>query len=238
MPLTHDIGVRIPYPLLNEQRKLLVFFIPITTMREIDPNTTNRAKAFKLWMQSPMPMVTMTKTYDITHLRRLARRHRIKLNMLMCYAIVKAASKFREFYMLPVEDKLIEYDHLAINTIVMTTTGGINTCDIPFSDDIHTFAEDYLRLTHEASEADSDITLKGSYMVIGSSALTKCELDSVTNLYAGWCNNPFVVWSKYRKGVFRTTLPLSFQFHHTQMDGPISTAFLNELQRVMNELEY
>ena len=58
-------------------------------MREIDPNTTNRAKAFKLWMQSPMPMVTMTKTYDITHLRRLARRHRIKLNMLMCYAIVK-----------------------------------------------------------------------------------------------------------------------------------------------------
>ena len=207
-------------------------------MREIDPNTTNRAKAFKLWMQSPMPMVTMTKTYDITHLRRLARRHRIKLNMLMCYAIVKAASKFREFYMLPVEDKLIEYDHLAINTIVMTATGGINTCDIPFSDDIHTFAEDYLRLTREASEADSDITLDGSYMVIGSSALTKCELDSVTNLYAGWCNNPFVVWSKYRKGVFRSTLPLSFQFHHTQMDGPISTAFLNELQRVMNELEY
>ena len=213
-------------------------YISTNYMREIDPNTTSRAKAFKLWMQSPMPMVTMTKTYDITHLRRLARRRGVKLNMLMCYAVVKAASKFREFYMLPVEDKLMEYDHLAINTIVMTTTGGINTCDIPFSDDIHTFAEDYLRLTREASHAENDITLDGSYMVIGSSALTKCELDSVTNLYAGWCNNPFVVWSKYRKGVFRTTLPLSFQFHHTQMDGPISTAFLNELQRVISELEY
>ena len=213
-------------------------YISTNYMREIDPNTTSRAKAFKLWMQSPMPMVTMTKTYDITHLRRLARRRGVKLNMLMCYAVVKAASKFREFYMLPVEDKLMEYDHLAINTIVMTTTGGINTCDIPFSDDIHTFAEDYLRLTREASHAEDDVTLNGSYMVIGSSALTKCELDSVTNLYAGWCNNPFVVWSKYRKGVFRTTLPLSFQFHHTQMDGPISTAFLNELQRVISELEY
>ena len=207
-------------------------------MREIDPNTTSRAKAFKLWMQSPMPMVTMTKTYNITRLRRLARRRGIKLNMLMCYAIAKAASKFREFYMLPVEDKLIEYDHLAINTIVMTTTGGINTCDIPFIDDIHAFEKEYLRLTEEASHAEEDITLDGSYMVIGTSALTKCELDSVTNIYAGWCNNPFAVWSKYRKGVFRTTLPLSFQFHHTQMDGPISTAFLNELQRVMNELEY
>lgn len=207
-------------------------------MRVVDPKTTNRAKAFDLWIKSPMPMVTMTKTYDITHLLRLSRRRGVKLNMLMCYAIVKAASKFQEFYLLPVGETLVEYDHLAINTIVMTTTGGINTCDIPYSEDIHTFADDYLRLTAEASRATSDVTLEGSYMVIGSSALTKCELDSVTNLYAGWCNNPFVVWSKYRKGLFRTVVPLSFQFHHTQMDGPISTAFLNELQRVMNELEY
>lgn len=207
-------------------------------MRVVDPKTTSRAKAFDLWIKSPMPMVTMTKTYDITHLLRLSRRRGVKLNMLMCYAIVKAASKFQEFYLLPVGETLVEYDHLAINTIVMTTTGGINTCDIPYSEDIHTFANDYLRLTAEASRATSDVTLEGSYMVIGSSALTKCELDSVTNLYAGWCNNPFVVWSKYRKGLFRTVVPLSFQFHHTQMDGPISTAFLNELQRVMNELEY
>ena len=207
-------------------------------MRVVDPKTTSRAKAFDLWIKSPMPMVTMTKTYDITHLLRLSRRRGVKLNMLMCYAIVKAASKFQEFYLLPVGETLVEYDHLAINTIVMTTTGGINTCDIPYSEDIHTFANDYLRLTAEASRATSDVTLEGSYMVIGSSALTKCELDSVTNLYAGWCNNPFVVWSKYRKGLFRAVVPLSFQFHHTQMDGPISTAFLNELQRVMRELEY
>ena len=207
-------------------------------MRVVDPKSTSRAKAFDLWIKSPLPMVTMTKTYDITHLLRLSRRRGVKLNKLMCYAIVKAASKFQEFYLLPVGETLVEYDHLAINTIVMTTTGGINTCDIPYSEDNHTFADDYLRLTAEASRATSDVTLEGSYMVIGSSALTKCELDSVTNLYAGWCNNPFVVWSKYRKGLFRTVVPLSFQFHHTQMDGPISTAFLNELQRVMNELEY
>lgn len=206
-------------------------------MREIDPKTTNRAKAFELWMKSPMPMVTMTKTFDITHLRRVSRRRKLKLNMLMCYAIVKTASKFREFYILPVGDKLMEFDNLAINTIVMTTQGGINTCDIPYSENIEQFNEDYLNRTAEASKAKNDITLDDSYMVIGSSALTKCELDTVTNLYAGWCNNPFVVWSKYRKGLFRTTLPLSFQFHHTQMDGPISTAFLNELQRVMNEIE-
>ena len=207
-------------------------------MREIDPKTTSRAKAFDLWMKAPMPMVTMTKTFDITHLRRLSKRKGVKLNMLMCYAVVKAASTFKEFYMLPVGDKLMVFDNLAINTIVMTNDGGINTCDIPFCEDIHTFEKEYLRLTREASCSEGDITLDESYMVIGSSALTKCELDSVVNVYAGFWNNPFVVWRKYRKGWFKTTLSLSFQFHHTQMDGPISTGFLNKLQEVMNNIEY
>ncbi len=207
-------------------------------MREVDPKTTSRAKAFDLWMKAPMPMVTMTKSYDITHLRRIAKRRGVKLNMLMCYAVVKAASAFKEFYMLPVGDKLMEFDHLAINTIVMTKDGGINTCDIPYSDNIKQFEADYLRLTREASLCNEEITLDDSYMVIGSSALTKCELDAVVNVYAGYWNNPFVVWGKYRKGWFRTTLTLSFQFHHTQMDGPISTGFLNKLQEVMKSLEY
>lgn len=207
-------------------------------MREIDPKTTSRAKAFELWMNATMPMVTMTKTFDVTRLLRLAKRKGVKFNMLMCYAVVKAASTFKEFYMLPVGDKLMEFDNIAINTIVMTKDGGINTCDIPYSDDIHKFEADYLRLTALAQTSDKDVVLGDDYMVIGSSALTKSELDSVVNVYAGFWNNPFVVWSKYRKGWFKTTLSLSFQFHHTQMDGPISTGFLNRLQEVMNTIRY
>lgn len=207
-------------------------------MREVDPKTTNRAKAFELWMNATMPMVTMTKTFDVTRLLRLAKRKGVKFNMLMCYAVVKAASSFREFYMLPVKDKLMEYDNIAINTIVMTKDGGINTCDIPFSDDIRQFESDYLRITTLAQQSTEDVVLGDDYMVIGSSALTKCELDSVVNVYAGFWNNPFVVWSKYRKSLFKTTLSLSFQFHHTQMDGPISTGFLNRLQEVINTIKY
>ena len=207
-------------------------------MREVNPKDTNRAKAFELWMRSPMPMVTMTKTFDITRLRRVARSKGVKLNMLMCYAIGRAASDFGEFFLLPVGDKLMQFDHLAINTIVMTKSGGINTCDIPFTMDIRQFAADYLRLTDEVAANEEDYNLGDDYMVIGTSALTKCELDSVVNIYAGFYNNPFVVWGKYRKGWFRTTLPISFQFHHTQMDGPVSTGFLNRLQEVFDNIEY
>ena len=168
-------------------------------MREVNPKDTNRAKAFELWMRSPMPMVTMTKTFDITHLRRVARRKGLKLNMLMCYAIGRAASEFGEFYLLPVGDKLMQFDHLAINTIVMTKSGDIATCDLPYTEDLHTFAEEYQRLTTAVAASNEDFNLGDDYMVIGTSALTKCELDSVVNLYAGFYNNPFVVWGKYRK---------------------------------------
>ena len=207
-------------------------------MREVNPKETNRAKAFDLWMRSPMPMVTMTKTFDITHLMRVSRRKGLKLNMLMCYAVVRAASDFGEFFLLPVGDKLMQFDNLAVNTIVKTRSGDIATCDIPFSKDIHKFKEDYLNLTERVAQSGEDFNLGDDYMVIGTSALTKCELDSVVNIYAGFYNNPFVVWGKYRKGLFRTTLPISFQFHHTQMDGPISTGFLNRLQEIFDSIEY
>ena len=207
-------------------------------MREVNPKDTNRAKAFELWMRSPMPMVTMTKNFDITRLMRISRRKGLKLNMLMCYAIGRAASDFGEFYLLPVGDKLMQFDHLAINTIVMTKSGDIATCDLPYTEDLHMFAEEYQRLTSSVAASNEEFNLGDDYMVIGTSALTKCELDSVVNLYAGFYNNPFVVWGKYRNGLFRTTLPISFQFHHTQMDGPVSTGFLNRLQEVFDSIEY
>lgn len=36
--------------------------------QEINPKETSRAMAFELWMKSPMPMVTLTKTFDVTRL--------------------------------------------------------------------------------------------------------------------------------------------------------------------------
>ena len=100
-------------------------------MREIDPKETNRAAAFELWMNAPMPMVTLIKTLDITNLVKISRKHHLKFNMLMCWCIGKAASQTKEFYLLPVGQKLRQYDKLAVNTIVATKDGDISTCDLP-----------------------------------------------------------------------------------------------------------
>ena len=54
--------------------------------------------------------------------------------------------------------------------------------------------------------------------------------DHSVNCLCGVFNNPFMIWGKYRKKIFRYYLPVSFQFHHTQMDGDHAGRFLENLQ--------
>lgn len=205
--------------------------------REVDPRQTKRAEAFALWMHAPMPMVTLLKTLDVSRLVRASRKSGCKFNMLLCWCIGKAAAQTEEFYLLPVGDKLMQYDRLAVNTVVATKDGGISTCDVPFSAALAQFREDYARLTAQVRETGQAYDLGDAYMVIGTSALAGHEIDGAVNVYAGVYNNPFLIWGKYRKTWRRTTLPLSFQFHHTQMDGAPAAQFLARLQKEINRTE-
>ena len=207
-------------------------------MKEVDPKTTSRAAAFDLWMKAPMPMVTLFKTLDVSRIVKVSRQRRLKFNMLMCWCIGKAASTVTEFYMLPVGDKLMQFDGLAVNVVVNTKDGGISTCDIPFSDDVERFNADYLRLTRKVWESGEPHDLSSDYMVIGTSAMTECELDGVVNIYSGIYNNPFLAWGKYRKRWLKSMLSVSFQFHHTQMDGTQAARFLNALQEVISSYDF
>lgn len=199
-------------------------------MQEVNPKETTRAYAFEMWMNAPMPMVTLFKTLDVTRLRRISRRRGLKFNMLMCWCIGRAASQVKEFYMLPVGDKLMRYDALAVNTIVFNREGEDSSCDIPFSDDLAVFNADYLRLTRQVADTCENHDITDS-MVIGTSALAQYDIDGAVGMYSGIFNNPFLIWGSYRKGFFKTRLTLSFQFHHTQMDGAHAAGFLDLLQK-------
>lgn len=201
----------------------------------IDPKTTTRAAAFDLWMSAPNPMVTFFKTLEVTPLLRFGRRRGYKFNMLLCWCIGKAASEAGEFYLLPVGRELWKYDSIAVNTIVKNRTGEVSSCDVPFSADLAQFSADYLRLTRTVAESCENHDLPGS-MVIGTSAIVDTEIDGAVGMNSGIFNNPFIIWGKYHKGLFRTTLKLSLQFHHTQMDGAHAGRFLERLQEHMNRI--
>ena len=204
--------------------------------KEIDPQNTTRAAAYTLWMKAPNPMVTFFKTLDVTNLIKVSRRKRLKFNMLMDYCIGKAAAGVKEFYTLPVGEKLIRYDALAVNTIVKNKTGEVSSCDILFTDDLDSFNRDYLQCTAQTAESCTDRDLSAECMVIGTSAIVDTELDGAVGMNSGIFNNPFMIWGKYRKKGFRYFLPVSFQFHHTQMDGAHAGKFLAGLQDEIRRL--
>lgn len=205
------------------------------SMQEIDPKGTTRAYAFEMWMGAPMPMVTFFKRLDVTHLLKTARRRGMKFNMLMCYCIGRAASRVKEFYLLPVDGRLMAYDRLAVNTIVANAQGEVSSCDVPFTENLATFNADYLRLTKEVRESCVNHDLPDS-MVIGTSALAQFDIDGAVGMYSGIFNNPFLIWGRYRRQWWRASLTLSFQFHHTQMDGAHAARFLEVLQEEIRRL--
>ena len=204
-------------------------------MRGVNPKDTSRAYAYEMWMNAPMPMVTFFKTLDVSNLVKISRKKRLKFNMLMCYCIGRAASKIKEFYLLPVGDKLMQYDTIAVNTIVANRDGEVSSCDIPFTDDLFEFNQHYIHLTTQVADSCINHDLHES-MVIGTSALAKYEIDGAVGMYSGIFNNPFMIWGKYKRHLFKTTLTVSFQFHHTQMDGAHASMFLDRIQSEINKI--
>lgn len=156
--------------------------------KEINPQESSRAEAFNMWMSSPMPMVTLVKTFDVCRLIKVSKK------------------------------------------------GGINLCDVPFADSIEQFNANYLEQTCQVASACQNTALE-DYMIIGTSVLPQTELDCIINQYSGRWNNPFLAWGRYRKGLFKTTLPISLQFHHAQMDGAHACRFLDNLQNEINKMK-
>ena len=204
-------------------------------MKEVNPQDTTRAMAFELWMKAPMPMVTFFKTLNVSRLLNVSRKRKMKFNMLMCWCIGRAACQVKEFFLLPVGDRLVQYDSIAVNTIVANKEGEVSSCDVPFTDDLNRFNEDYLRLTRQVAETCENHDIADS-MVVGTSALAQYEIDGAVGMYSGIYNNPFMIWGRYRKHLFKTTLTVSFQFHHTQMDGAHAARFLGLLQKEIDSL--
>ena len=206
-------------------------------IKELNPKDTTRAMAYELWMKAPNPMVTFFKTLDVTNLIRISKRKGMKFNMLLDYCIGKAAVGVKEFYILPVGEKLMQYDKIAVNTIVKNKDGEVSSCDILYVEDLEEYNKQYLKYTVQVAENCQDRDLSNDSMVIGTSAIIDTEIDGAVGMNSGIFNNPFIIWGRYKKKWGRYYLTLSFQFHHTQMDGAHAGRFLANLQNEISSLK-
>lgn len=86
---------------------------------------------------------------------------------------------------------VIVRDGEVINVIVDNLKGGLSFCDVAVSDDLEKFNANYLHLTETINQTCQDI-LDDEAMIVGTSAVTGTELDSLVNQYSGIFNNPSV----------------------------------------------
>ena len=205
--------------------------------KEVNPKETSRTQAFELWMKAPNPMVTFFKTIDVTRIVKVSRKRGYKFNMLLDYCIGRAASTVKEFYLLPVGDKLMQYDSIAVNTIVKNKEGEVSSCDILYTENLEEFNRQYLEHTAQVAATCQDRDLSDNCMVIGTSAIVDTEIEGAVGMNSGIFNNPFLIWGRYRKKWFRYELLISFQFHHTQMDGAHAGRFLANLQKEIGNIK-
>ena len=131
----------------------------------------------------------------------------------------------------------MQYDTIAVNTIVKNKDGEVSSCDILYTGDLEKFNADYIKYTTWVAENCKDRDLSDNSMVIGTSAIVDTEIDGAVGMNSGIFNNPFIIWGKYRKRLFKFYLPISFHFHHTQMDGAHAGDFLEKLQKEINRLK-
>ena len=178
-------------------------------MKEVNPKETSRAQQFEIWKNAPNPMLTFVKKMDVTNLVRISKKRHLKFNMLLDYCIGKAAIGQKEFYLLPVGKKLMQFDRYNL---------------------------DYLKYTAEVAQSCVDRDLSEDYMVIGTSAVIDTELEFGGGMYSGIYNNPYIIWGRYSRHFFRYYLNISFQFHHTQMDGAHAAHFLTNIQKEIDKM--
>ena len=109
----------------------------------------------------------------------------------------------------------MQYDTIAVNTIVKNKEGEVSSCDLSYNAELNQFNEEYLKYTAQVAASCQDRDLSENSMVIGTSAIIDTEIDGAVGMNSGIFNNPFIIWGRYKKKWFRYYLPISFQFHQT-----------------------
>ena len=89
----------------------------------VDLQSWPRRELFEFFSGMSNPFYSVTFRLDVTRLVRLSRRGDLKFNMLLCWCAGRTASRVEEFYTLPVGDRLIRYDALAVDTVVALRDG-------------------------------------------------------------------------------------------------------------------
>jgi len=206
-------------------------------IKEITAAEAGRQAAYDMWTQSMLPMVSVTVTFDITHLLQVSKDRGFRVNALLCYCIGRAANQIKEFHTLVLDKKFYWSDRIAVRPVLKDKNGALRTCDLEIEDSLEEFIKKYDVLTKEVWEKCESYSVDEAISIGTSCLSTSLVIDSMTNQYCEKMPNVYLGWGAYREEAqHKKTLSVSMHFHHVQMDGDVACAFMELVQEEMCQL--
>lgn len=212
-----------------------LIMIKTNIKEKIDLNTYENANRYNRFINEPSPSVCVSGNFDITNIyKQKLKGH--KLNALLCYCVLQAAQNIKEFHYSIKEDGLYYYKNVKTNAVVNGIDGKLYYADYKYYDTFEEFEKEYDKI-NEYCYSKCTHYQEDTGALIGTSAIVGYPFTSISLDISPKFWDNFILWGKYVKKLFKTTLNISLRFHHATIDGQRAAQFFNELQKQFNTLK-
>lgn len=198
-------------------------------------NDWHRSYAYNKFVNAPQPMCNLSARVNITRLMKHKKNH--KLNTMLLYCIQEATEECNSFHFdFHGVDEVVRYDHVATDLIIYGTDDELHFVQIPYVEGFKEFEAKYLELTSYCKEHNCDNIVE-NHAHVSTSTVASFVFDAIIPGYRPEFHNPFFMWSRYQKSMFKTVLGMTFSCHHTFFDGRDIGEIFNKLQEKINSFD-
>lgn len=180
----------------------------------------NRISAYNLFSKYMFPFISVTYELDITDLIIKAKEKGYKFSQCFNFILMQACNNVKEFRYRIKDDRLIEYDKVAIATTSLSADMNLSFLYIGYTEDFEIFLESFRRQINSKNK-DEDIASIDDYL---DAIYTSCfpwisYTGLITPIKSKNFSIPTITYGKFFKHDNVTRMPITIQVHHGLVDG-------------------
>lgn len=186
----------------------------------------NRISTYHLFSKYMFPFISVTYELDITDLIIKAKEKGYKFSQCFNFILMQACNNVKEFRYRIKDDRLIEYDKVAISTTSLSADLNLSFLYIEYTEDFEVFLESFRRQIDSKSK---DIASIDDYL---NAIYTSCApwinyTGLITPVKSKNFSIPTITYGKFFQRDKATRMPITIQIHHGLVDG-YHLALLND----------
>ncbi len=205
--------------------------------KEVDLNTWDRKEYFKHFIDRVPFTYSMSIKLDITNIRN----RQLKVYPTLLYCITKAANQLEQFKTSYVDGKLVIFESMNPSyTIFHKDTKTFSVLWSEFHDQYQEFLNTYNNDLEKYSNVHQIYAKENMPAnILNITMLPWVSFEGLNqNIYKGEQHlSPIFTMGKFYEDKEKIYIPLSIQVHHAVCDGYHVSLFVDELQKLVNEIK-